>query len=781
MWVTAARLSVVAALVLLALGITAAESAPLGTMDGSISVVSQPNQDVGNTVDLSAEGTADWAIWGTGTSTSLSADERKSGSNQISVLSDIPGGSGAPRRGLGQFTPDTDPSATHPFAFSWTDGAPTASGTQVRSGLQHDGQGVGGANGAGFSFTVPADQTTRTLKIWVALNRATGQLTASLSDNSAPDYVQSYGTSAFDDFLGAVYMISYAADGPDEELTVTWQETTSFCDDAGGCDNVSIHAVVLEGPGLGGVDYVVNSTDDVDDDACDAEHCSLREAINAANGDASDSSTITFDLEGDSQIGLVTPLPQITDSVVIDGSTSPSRPVIFGQSLESGNGLVLAAGATPSRIAGLEIHEFPADGIVVGSSSSAIDGNLIFDTRNGIVLGPSAANNTIGGRADLGAGNQIFTFTDAGVAVVNAGSGNRIQGNTIGLNGELPAAGQIGISVSNTPGTVVGDNVGTGGLGSLDRERGNVVVAAQVPQGHGIALTGAATTGTIVTGNYVGVDRSGGATGLGNEGAGIHVTGASGNQLGPGNIVTRNGSSDTGIHIASGSGNRIVANSIVDNGGKGIELDVGANGNLLAPTLASATGAPGGNATVSGSISGPTGGYFVEFFKNAECDGTPGGGEGETYAGFANATITEIGTTFSGTTFGTSVAVGDVITATLTGASTNNTSEFSNCVTVQGEGETAPPPVLHGAIPLPNTTLGVAGAWDSGVRGVRSDVQRRLLLGSSACTTAFASTDDLDLSLETNDGGIGAFAIDGLAEPSGRKVHRRDRQRFRAL
>jgi CSLREA domain-containing protein len=44
--------------------------------------------------------------------------------------------------------------------------------------------------------------------------------------------------------------------------------------------------------------YVVNTEDDVDDGECDAAHCSLREAINAANENPG-ADQITFDIPGD--------------------------------------------------------------------------------------------------------------------------------------------------------------------------------------------------------------------------------------------------------------------------------------------------------------------------------------------------------------------------------------------------------------------------------------------------------------------------------------------------
>jgi hypothetical protein len=318
--------------------------------------------------------------------------------------------------------------------------------------------------------------------------------------------------------------------------------------------------------------------------------------------------------------------------------------------------------------------------------------------------------------------------------------------------------------VNATTGTTIGAVAAPGDLGTPGlADYGNVVVGTELPGGNGITVTGG-SSGTVVTFNYVGVNRAGTSTNLGNDDTGIRVIASSGNQLGPGNVVTQNGDLDTGIHIVSGSGNRIVANSIFANQGKGIDLDPGANGDLEAPTLTSAIDLANGTASISGSISGPTGSYFVEFFKNADCDATESG-EGQTYVGFADVNIVEIGSSFTATTF-PGVALDDVITATLTGstASTDNTSEFSNCVTVEvGGGGGGEPPVLFGAVPnAVGSTLGVAGAWYSGTP-----------LAGTTFDIAFYSVPDCDpiapktplgsrLNLVTNDAGIGAFAIDGL-------------------
>ena len=78
--------------------------------------------------------------------------------------------------------------------------------------------------------------------------------------------------------------------------------------------------------GLVGPALVVNTTDDMDDGTCNAVHCSLREAINAANANP-DPDTIAFDIppsdpsynpSGWWTIRPTSVLPQLTD----DGTTS---------------------------------------------------------------------------------------------------------------------------------------------------------------------------------------------------------------------------------------------------------------------------------------------------------------------------------------------------------------------------------------------------------------------------------------------------------------------------
>ncbi len=91
---------------------------------------------------------------------------------------------------------------------------------------------------------------------------------------------------------------------------------------------------------------------------------------------------------------------------------------------------------------------------------------------------------------------------------------------------------------------VVGYDVGPSQLGVIQADgfaRGNVIAAASDDgAGAGILLQsdGNAMSATVA-GNFIGIDRAGAGTGLGND-VGIAVSSSDGNQLGPGNTIAHN-------------------------------------------------------------------------------------------------------------------------------------------------------------------------------------------------------------------------------------------------
>jgi len=159
-------------------------------------------------VDLTAVGTSDWAHW-------PNYDHKASGGGQIGNVAAVGSGMTA--------------YANDPRRLTWSDGTPNASGSS--SG----GVYISGA-GKGFSITVPADTTQRTLTLYVGGWSSSGRLTAHLSDGSAADYVDASlsGTSQYD----GVYTLSYKAASAGKTLTVQWLEVAGY-------GNVTLQAATL--------------------------------------------------------------------------------------------------------------------------------------------------------------------------------------------------------------------------------------------------------------------------------------------------------------------------------------------------------------------------------------------------------------------------------------------------------------------------------------------------------------------------------------------------------
>lgn len=164
-------------------------------------------------VDLTTQGTIDWAVWGMGTSTSLAPDVHMSGGSGISILTDITNGD--PLRGLGQF--DGYGEST----FDWSNGTPTASAVGAYTGLQNDGEGhPNGTNVAeGFSLNVAAGPQTRVLYLYTTVNLGVGQVTARLSDGSTAPVVQTLTATGL--YNGAFVSEFVYAGNPSTTLDVT--------------------------------------------------------------------------------------------------------------------------------------------------------------------------------------------------------------------------------------------------------------------------------------------------------------------------------------------------------------------------------------------------------------------------------------------------------------------------------------------------------------------------------------------------------------------------------
>jgi CSLREA domain-containing protein len=454
---------------------------------------------------------------------------------------------------------------------------------------------------------------------------------------------------------------------------------------------------------------VVNTTDDNDFGACVTEHCSLREAINAANS-LPDTNTISFNIPGGG-VRTITPgtaLPTITQPANLNGYSQPLATAntlavgddanllieLDGTSAGAGaSGLEFGATAGSSSVRGLIINRFGLDGVRLTSNSGCVvAGNFIGTNAAGTaasgnlhgVFVNGANNSTIGGTtaADRNIISGSKPGGNQGVQIAGTVTGNVVKGNYIGTNAAgtaaVPNSGD-GIRVVSSTSTVIG---GTTAL------EANVIAGNTLS---GIRING---DGTVVKGNFIGTNSAGAV--LGNGDAGIQIVSANnsiigGAAAGEANTIANSGNGKAGVFVQSGTGNAIRANSIHDNGGLGIDLgtggltandtgdpDTGANNLQNFPVITSSK-VTGPTKTIKGTLNSIASQSFtIEFFANTTCDGS-GNGEGSTYLG--STPVTTDGSGNGSFTFHpVTLSVGDVITATATDSG-NNTSEFSACFT----------------------------------------------------------------------------------------------------
>lgn len=232
--------------------------------------------------------------------------------------------------------------------------------------------------------------------------------------------------------------------------------------------------------------YIVNSTNDIDDGTCNATHCSLREAINAANSDNQPSS-IHFSLSGavPYTISLTDGLPNITDDgTIIDGTTQSGwvlgRIIIDGTNTDREYGLRFLA--SDCQIYGLQIQNFTWGGISFGQNTTTYSNNIVGAPNKGNIIGKMSSgsgiraskadnlivqNNYLGtnpsGTMDLG--NNSYGVSCSG------GSKITISNNLIGYNNHS------GISINTLDTAIItNNNIGTNAAGTRNMEIGRAHV-----------------------------------------------------------------------------------------------------------------------------------------------------------------------------------------------------------------------------------------------------------------------------------------------------------------
>ena len=170
-------------------------------------------------LDLTAEGTSDWAHWGLSFSNQFD--------HKTNVSSQIPNYNAIGTNSAQQFS-------GYSTVFNWTDGAPTISAS-TDTGISVPGL----LNG--FDFTVPAGTYPKTLKIYVGLYAAQGNFQAFLSDLSAPAYTDASLTSLYGNVDG-MYALTFSSPASNATLRVRYT-CAALYDSAFG--NVTLEAATL--------------------------------------------------------------------------------------------------------------------------------------------------------------------------------------------------------------------------------------------------------------------------------------------------------------------------------------------------------------------------------------------------------------------------------------------------------------------------------------------------------------------------------------------------------
>ena len=410
------------------------------------------------------------------------------------------------------------------------------------------------------------------------------------------------------------------------------------------------------------VTFTVNTTNDVDDGTCNATHCSLREAINAANQEI-DGATIAFNIPGvgPHTIRPTSNLPLLLGKILLDGTTEPDfagTPVIELDGTNAGGfAQGVNVGGSGNTVRGLVVNRFSDLGIGIGAGADGntvegcyvgtdVTGSLALGNGNyGILIG-QASNNTIGGTA-AGARNLI-SGNPEGIAVVDlTATGNVILGNYIGtdVTGTTAIPNGTGIALL-APGTTVGG----AGAGEGNLISGNT--------GNGVGLGPPDATGTVILGNYIGVDATG-TQPLGND-IGVWVDNVADNIIGgttsgAGNLISGNREGIT-FWETGATGNLVQGNFIGTNaaGDAAIPNEMGvpvySPGNTIGGTEAGAGNLISGNQSNGVNFYGEdaTGNTVLGNLIGTDATGTQALGNGESGV----AVVFAPGNTIGGTAVG---------------------------------------------------------------------------------------------------------------------------------
>jgi len=163
---------------------------------------------LGNSKDLSIEGSQDWAHWGYA---SPDFDHKGGVSSQISTYA-------------GSFAQQF---SSVGYGFTWSSGTPTA---KPNNGISATYTGVyRSGSSATLSFIVTPDSTSsRVLHVYVGAQKVQLKISARWSGSGAPSCSDSSLTNNSSTIVNGVYSIALSAASPGQQLTITLQNQSGF-------------------------------------------------------------------------------------------------------------------------------------------------------------------------------------------------------------------------------------------------------------------------------------------------------------------------------------------------------------------------------------------------------------------------------------------------------------------------------------------------------------------------------------------------------------------------
>jgi len=333
--------------------------------------------------------------------------------------------------------------------------------------------------------------------------------------------------------------------------------------------------------------------------ADDGSAGTLRSVIEQVDADSTPD-TIDFNLPGSAPyvIQPLSSLPQITNSVTIDGTSQPGyagQPVVEFNGSDAGFTDGLQLDASNITVQGLVINEFGNNGIEIeGGNDDVIQGNVIGLDAEGIVaLGNGnngvevvyGAGKLVGG-TKANAGN-VISGNVAGVFLQNSAVDVSIEGNKIGTDARgYEALGNDfdGVVLSGSDNTVGGTSVAAGN-----------VISGNGRDGISDGVYAGTAGNNVIEANLIGTDVTGNVA-IPNRQDGIELA-ATGDLVGgttaaTGNVISGN-AQDGLVLEGDATGIRVDGNNIgtdetgtqpLGNGADGVLIEASASVNTIGGT-----------------------------------------------------------------------------------------------------------------------------------------------------------------------------------------------------